>query len=591
MDGYRNLLRRVAALVKPFWVEDKKWTAWGWLLTLLTMLVAINILNVGISFAEREVVTTLQQKQAAEFWLAVVRYAFIMVVIGMPLVSMFGWVKGKLVLSWRDWLTRRMLTKYFGENHFHRINLEADVDHPDQRIQQDITSFCDKLMTIAIAFIDSSLAFVSFITILWLISWKLVVVAVVYSTVGTLLMVFFGKRLIGLHADQERVEADFRRSLIYAQENATSIASYRGTKRELTGVVGKLKSVVGNWTHVLSWQRNLTMFKTSYDYLILVVPMAMAAPLFFSGAIDAGTVAQAGTSFGRVLGALSVIIGLFQLIAEFSANVTRLASFAEALDRQDKPLESTTAKPVIATGNSASGLVIAGMTLMTPGYDRTLVRDLTLSLAPGQRLLICGPSGVGKSSVLKALAGLWVSGVGRIERPALGETIFLPQKPYMPIGSLRDQLTYPGTTNPSDEELLALLDAVNLPELAAQVGGLDTVRPWQEQLSAGEQQRVALARLLLASPKVAILDEATSALDEANEQRLYERITASGISYISVAHRPSLIKHHDLVLELGVGGTWKLLPASEYAVPAKRDPAPQERDAASGEQDAAPGDA
>lgn len=555
MNTHGNSLKRGLGLVKLFWLGDRKWVAWGWLSVILLMLVCINILNVQISYAERAVLTSLQEKEQMEFWHNIIKYALIFVV-GTPLIGMFGWVKGKLHLAWRDWLTRHLMEKYYVDDHFHRINSDPSVDNPDQRIQQDVGLVCDKVMTITLALLDSAMAFLSFITILWLISPTLVAVAVGYSAIGTFVMFKFGKRLIGLHFNQERLEADFRRNLMYTKENATSIATYRGTDREKKGVTERFRLALSNWNQVLSWQRNLTLFRVGYDYLILVVPMVLTAPLFFSGAVDIGAVFQAGSSFGRVLGALSVFVAQFQLMAELSASAHRLATFNEILDKQNSPACGDGVDCEIER-KLASGLAVKDLTVLTPDRKHQLVSGVKFDMPEGGRLIITGPTGVGKSSLLRAIAGLWTAGSGEVALPAPQDVLFLPQKPYMPLGSFREQLTYPGRGDaPSDEQLFALIDQVNLRALVTRLGGLDVVKPWSEQLSGGEQQLVAFARMLLAKPKLAILDEATSALDSANEAHLYEIVTASGIAVVSVAHRTQLIQHHDHVLELRQGGGW-----------------------------------
>lgn len=558
MENNGKVFRRAAKLVCLFWLGDKKWVAWGWLLALLSLLVAINVLNVYISYGERAVITSLQAKEQGEFWSNVIRYALIFV-IGTPIVVTFGWVKGKLGLAWREWLTARFLGGYMDDDKFYRVNSDATVDNPDQRIQQDIPLFIDKVLTVSMALVDSSLAFVSFVAILWLISWKLVLVAIAYSTVGTIVMYLVGRRLIGLQFNQERLEADFRRNLMYTRENATQVASYRGARRELKGLSGLFGHVAHNWNSVLSWQRNLRLFKTSYDYFILVVPMVMTAPMYFAGVLDMGGVVQAGTSFGRVLGALSVIVGQFEIIADLAANSKRLITFNDSLDAHDKALSSGSMKEMVVTGHGA-GLVVSELTVKTPDGDRTLVRDLSLALKPGERLIITGESGVGKSSVLKALSGLWSQGSGEVARPAPERVLFLPQKPYMPLGDLREQLVYPGRVQPepSDDELLRLLDAVGLADVAQRMGGLDAVRPWQEQLSSGQQQKIAFARLLLMKPDLIILDEATSALDPESERRFYEAASACGATVVSVAHRKELIRYHDFELKLMSDGTHEI---------------------------------
>lgn len=555
MNTHGKTIKRTFGLVKLFWLGDRKWVAWGWLSLVLAMLVGINILNVQISYAERTVLTSLQEKHQLEFWHSIIKYASIFA-IGTPLIGLFGWVKGKLHMAWRDWLTRHLMAKYYDNDHFHSINGDPRVDNPDQRLQQDVTLVCDKVMTISLALIDSAMAFSAFITILWLISPTLVFVAVGYAAFGTFIMMYFGKRLIGLNFQQERLEADFRRHLMYTREHATSIASYRGAEREHKSVSERFRQVLSNWNGVLSWQRNLTLFRVGYDYAIIVVPMVLTAPLFFAGTVDVGAVFQAGTSFGRVLGALSVFVGQFMLIAELAASVQRLGSFNEILDQRHDAECSDEADCDIERGLTDNGLVVSNVSVLTPDRKRRLMSGLSFAINAGDRLIITGPSGVGKSSLLKAIAGLWNAGAGRIDAPSKEDVLFLPQKPYMPLGTLRDQLTYPGRgETPTDDELIERLRMVNLSDFVERFG-LDEVYPWSDTISLGEQQRIAFLRMLNARPQLAILDEATSSLDSQNESRLYDLVTASGITVVSVAHRAELLKHHNRVLEIKGGDNW-----------------------------------
>jgi len=274
--------------------------------------------------------------------------------------------------------------------------------------------------------------------------------------------------------------------------------------------------------------------------------------------VDVGAVFQAGTSFGRVLGALSVFVGQFMLIAELAASVQRLAIFNEILDqRNDRKCPADEDCEIERTVSPVSALEASDLAVLTPDRKRRLMSGLNFRIDQGDRLIITGPSGVGKSSLLKAIAGLWNAGSGRIAAPLAEDVLFLPQKPYNPLGTLRDQLTYPGRGEaPTDEELIARLHMVNLAEFVERFG-LDEIHPWSDTISLGEQQRIAILRMLNARPKLVILDEATSSLDSANESKLYDLITASGITVVSVAHRAELLKHHNCVLELKADGQFE----------------------------------
>jgi putative ATP-binding cassette transporter len=293
------------------------------------------------------------------------------------------------------------------------------------------------------------------------------------------------------------------------------------------------------------------------------LPFVVLSPEYFSGRIELGTLMQAfGASF-TVLKSLAVIVDQFNGLSGFAAGIARVNALAAALDRTadgNKAVDSTT-----IDSREESRLALENVTLLTPDYRRTLIRNATAAVSPGKGLLIAGASGAGKSSVLRAVAGLWNAGEGRIFRPPLQEMLFLPQRPYMIRGSLREQLVYPTMAREaSDEDLRDILAKVNLVDLHERFGGLDIVMDWGQLLSLGEQQRLAFARLLLTGPRYAILDEATSALDVANEARLYEQLQESGMSYVSVGHRPSLHAFHDDVLELRGAGKWRLVPAALF---------------------------
>ena len=559
----RRLWKGFWEIAKLYWFSEDKWKARGVLALLLALLFGFTALNVTLNFVGRDFMTALAEKNLPDFNKALLLYlgAFF---VATPVSVFYSFIRKKLGINWRLWLTTHFLEKYFANRSYYRINDDKNIDNPDQRIAQDISSFTVTSLSFLSILFFSLVQLISFLGILWTISATLVLVLVAYAVIGTVITMFFGKRLINLNFQQLRREADFRYGLIHIRDNVESIAFYRGEDREKNQVKERLREVVGNIRMLIGWERNLEFFTRGYEYLILVLPVVVMAPLYFSDQIKFGVVTQAEGAFVQVLGALSIIVSQFEQLSNFVAGITRLETFATALDKS--AAKATVTSPVIESRED-SRLALEHVTLQTPNYQQTLLRDATAEVPPGKGLLIAGASGAGKSSVLRAIAGLWNAGEGNIARPPLKEMLFLPQRPYMVLGSLREQLLYPRLEQEAaDDELRAVLKMVNLADLPERVGGFDAEMDWGHLLSLGEQQRLAFARLLLIQPHYAVLDEATSALDVTNETQLYGQLQKSGTTYISVGHRPSLIAYHDKVLELRGGGGWRLVPAAEFHV-------------------------
>lgn len=334
--------------------------------------------------------------------------------------------------------------------------------------------------------------------------------------------------------------------MVHARDNAEAIALYGGEQVEARQLRGRFSFVVGNFKRLILWQRHLSLFTSAYSNAASLVPYFMLAGAYFSGRFGLGRFTQAAFAFSMLQDSLSLIVNQFQSLTDYASVVNRLAAFTEECTRA--PACPGPRGIEIVEG---SPLSIQHLWLTTPDGKRDLVRGLSLEVRPGDSLLIMGPSGAGKTSLVRALAGLWRFGEGRIVRPPLEQIIFQPQRPYMLLGSMRDQLTYPGTHDLPDQALLGALAAVNLADLPSRFGGLDCDLNWAEVLSLGEQQRLAFARLLLNHPRYAILDEATSALDPDNEDLLYRRLGQTDATVISVAHRRNLLKFHRQVLDLG----------------------------------------
>ncbi|MBO1347340.1 MAG: ABC transporter ATP-binding protein/permease [Hormoscilla sp. GUM202] len=554
-----QLWKKFLAIAKPYWFSEEKWGARGILALLLLLSLSVSGLNVLISFVGRIFQNALVEKNPEEFWKYLFIYAGVFVV-GTPIVVIYRYTRDKLGLYWREWLTKSFLNKYLQNRAYYEINATKTIDNPDQRISQDIRSFTVTSLGFLLVILSSLINLISFTGILWSISIPLTVVLVGYSILGTVVTVLFGRRLIGLNFNQLRREADFRYGLVHVRDHAEAIAFYRGEEQEGMQLKARFTEVIGNFNALIGWQRNLDFFTTAYDYFIIILPSVVVAPMYFAGEIDFGAISQAGFAFSQVLGALSIVVSQFEQISAFAAGINRLSVFTDTLEAQTarKQIERT------IDLREDSQLSLEHITLETPNH-KTLVADLSVEVPFGTGMLIVGHSGVGKSSLLRAIAGLWNSGTGLLVRPPLDEILFLPQRPYMILGTLRDQLLYPQTDRTlPDVELQAVLERVNLADLAERLGGFDTELDWDDVLSLGEQQRLAFARLLLTKPDYAILDEATSALDLQNEASLYQQLQESATTYISVGHRASLLKYHQLVLELEGDRGWRVMSAAEY---------------------------
>jgi putative ATP-binding cassette transporter len=384
--------------------------------------------------------------------------------------------------------------------------------------------------------------------------------AVVYAASGSLMTVLLGKRLIRLDVLQFKKEADLRYDLIQVRTRAEPIALLGGERDEGARVRGRLARVVENMRAMIALNRNIAFFTEGFNFFIQLIPVLIVAPLYVRGEVEFGKITQAMMAFATVMNAFSLIVREFSRISLFGAVVERLGHVWEAIEEEAPAAR----KPAIEFVEDAGRVAYDRLTLVTPTDGRLLLKELPLEVPRGLRLLITGPGGSGRTALLRATAGLWTAGAGRISRPPAGAVLFLPQQPHLSAGSLRDQLLYAtGKCAVPDERLLAVLRKVGFGAALERLGGLGAEHSWANVLSLGEQQQLAFARLLLANPRFAFLDEPTSGLDRETGRRLYEALSHTGITYVSVAGDPGLVDYHDAVLELLPGGAWQLAPAAQ----------------------------
>jgi putative ATP-binding cassette transporter len=562
--------RQLWQITKAFFKSERRSRARGLLVLLLILSIAYVAVTVLTSYAGRDLITAIERKDTHAYWGAMGWYLGTFVIA--VLINVFYRVaEQSLALLWREWMAQHLIKRYFNNRAYYRLRGSESIDNPDQRISEDVRNFTLDSLGYALLVVNSVMTLIGFLGVLWSISGTLVGVALGYSIIGTFMCFVIGRRLVGLHYDKYQKEADLRYSLVRVRDNAESIAFYRGEKREHLDLFHRLSAVVANMRSIIVWNRNLGFFRNSYNNIALVVPIMIVAPLFMDGKMPFGVVTQTLGAFAQVLGAVSIVADNFEGLSAYLAGIQRLGILWDDLDDFDAEEERSNREGKGHLDETSVRVKLDKLTVLTPDGTKVLAKDLSFELASKQSLIIMGASGSGKSSIIRTIAGLWPCGSGALERPTLNHLMFLPQRPYMVPGTLRDQLHYPAHDHRlNDEELHQVIEKVNLADVFARVDGdLDRVIDWTNVLSLGEQQRVAFARLFVHQPKFVFLDEATSALDEENQRRIYELVLQSGIGFISVGHRETLVQFHQRVLRLLSAGEWELTEHSQHASPQK----------------------
>ena len=557
--SFGTTCRQLWIISRAFFASERRHKALRFLVILLTLALCVGGVQVLMSYVARDFMTAIAKKDAPAYWQSLWLYLGTFA-LAVPLGVYYRWTEERLALLWREWMAQHLIKRYFNNRAYYRLRGSASIDNPDQRISEDVRNFTLSSLSFLLIALNATVTVIVFIGVLWAISVTLVGMLLVYAVAGTGLSILIGRRLVGLNYLQYQKEADFRYSLVRVRDNAESIAFYRGEKREQRDLVGRLGAAVLNMLDIIGWNRNLGFFVNSYNYAALVLPVVIVTPLFMRGEVEFGVVTQSAGAFAQVLAAVSLIITQFERLSAYLAGVQRLGMLWDDLDEFDAEEERATLEGDQDVDDESRRVNLDKLTVRTPDGSKTLVNDLSFELRRNQSLLIMGASGAGKSSVLRTIAGLWPIGSGALERPPRQDIMFLPQRPYMIDGNLRDQLLYPYPDRGfSDEQILEVVGKVNLADVLDRVDSdLDRVMDWINVLSIGEQQRVAFARLFLRNSKFAFLDEATSALDEDNQQRLYQLLKESRIGFISVGHRTTLIEYHDRVLQLDRSGSWKI---------------------------------
>ncbi len=564
---------KVWALALPYFSSEDKWKARGLLLAVVLLNLASVYMLVQLNEWNRVFYDALQDKNEPVFWQQLQRFLYIAFAYMVIVVYKF-YITQLMQLRWRTWMTADMLKRWLANKAFYQLELlrftsqdntsntkDALPDNPDQRISQDVNMFTSDTVALTMGFLNAVVTLVSFIGILWVLSGGfsfslggstyeiagfMVWMAVVYALAGSVITYFVGRPLVGLSFWQQRYEADFRHHLVRVREHSEAIALDKGEAVEQTALGLRFSAVLKNYLSLIQAQKRLTWFTAGYGQAAVVFPLIVAAPRFFSGAIQLGQLMQISSAFGRVQDALSWFVDSYSSLASWKATTDRLTDFEANLSKLSTNV--SVIPSYAATDSAVQELQIAGLNLSLPN-GAALLANAHARVVAGDTVLLSGPSGSGKSTLFRTLAGIWPFSTGAVSLPAnfASKAMFIPQRPYFPQGSLRAALAYPNDAAAfNDTQLIAALELALLPALATR---LDDEDAWEHKLSGGEQQRLAIARVFLKEPQWVFADEATSALDAAAEDTIYERLVAlvqrTGGALVSIAHRPAVAAFHD----------------------------------------------
>ena len=562
-------LRRFVALAAPYFTSEERWAAWlltagviGLTLLQIAFAVRLNIWN-------RDFFNALEGRDWDAFLYQMGLFALLCAAT-MGVAVYQTYIKQLLQLRWRKWLNAKLVDQWLADGlHYQLTFIGSGIDNPDQRISENVKHATEKAVEFSLGFFEKAVTLASFIGILWTVSGALdvtlmgqsfeipgymVFAALLYAGVGSALTFFVGKPIVTANMRQNATEADYRFSLVRLRENSEAVAMIRGERDENRTLARYFGDVMSSTIGLMRAQRRLMWLTSFYATVGIVYPTLVASPRFFAGAITLGVLMQITAAFGQVQNSLNYFVDNYPRIAEWRSHVERLLEFEDALNSSGEATHESGEVTTIVLSDCAAEereecLDFENLQLTT-SEGNIVIEDANSRIAKGERVLLMGPSGSGKSTLFRAIAGLWPWGVGRIVVPERRCMMFMPQRPYLPLGSLRTAMTYPAS--PRRFRAAALRDALKRCHLEHLVERLDEEERWDRVLSVGEQQRLGFCRLLLHKPDWVFMDEATSALDEETQQAmmgLFDKELA-GTTVVSIAHRPGMEAFHSRTIKL-----------------------------------------
>lgn len=553
----RESWRHFVNAIRSFLTSEVRGKAIFLCFALLVIFLGISGLNVINSYVGRDFMTAIESKDRSGFRYYALLYVVVFAASTLTAV-MATYVQDILGLLWRDWLTRRSVGIYLSDRSYVRINVPGGLQNPDQRISEDIKTFVQMTLSVSLMLLNSSITFVAFASVLWTISPKLFFVGVLYAAIGSVVTILLGRRLVPLNYAQADREADFRAQLIHVRENADSIALQHRESRLGARLTAQVGALIGNQRRIINVNRNVGYVTTLYNYLIQIIPALIVAPMFMRGDVEFGTVTQSAMAFSTLLGAFSLVVTQFATISSYAAVMARLNKLIDALQSNgddDSP---------IAIVEDGDRIAWQGLTLRAARDGRVLIKNLTVENPLGTRLLVRGPDNAVRAALVHATAGVWHDGDGSIERPPLDRMAFVPERPYVPPGTLREVLIgeLNGRVIP-DEEIVAVINSLHADKVLARAGSLDAEEDWGDVLSLREQELLTIARVVLSRPRFVFLHNPGRTLDHEHITLALTALCECETTCITVAgvdEEDDHVAQHDALLELGPEGTWSWTP-------------------------------